>query len=161
MNEAIKINKTGIWAYKLLAQQFVPHPIKKVFEFYASAENLNLITPPLLEFKILSDSKIIIKEDSIIKYKLKLHGFPIKWVSKITNWNPPHKFIDTQIKGPYIKWNHLHEFKETSEGTIIHDYVDYIVPGGALIHSLFVKKDLLTIFNYRKDILKTIFDGKE
>ena len=120
-----------------------------------------MITPPLLEFKIISDSKIIIKEDSIIKYKLKLHGFPIKWVSKISNWNPPHEFIDTQIKGPYMKWSHLHEFKETEEGTAIYDYVDYIVPGGSLIHSIFVKKNLLTIFKYRKDTLKTIFDRKE
>jgi ligand-binding SRPBCC domain-containing protein len=161
MNQAIKIKKTGIWTYKLSAQQFVPHPIKKVFDFYASVDNLNLITPPLLEFKILSDSKIIMKEDAIIKYKLKLHKFPIKWVSRITKWSPPYQFIDTQIKGPYIKWSHLHEFKETVYGTRIYDYVDYIVPGGSLIHSLFVKNDLLTIFNYRRDILKTIFDIKE
>ena len=132
--------------------------IDNVFEFYASPNNLNLITPKFLNFKILGNNLNTTSEGMIFQYRLKLHKFPIFWKSRIEEWNPPLKFVDRQLLGPYLKWHHQHLFEKINHHTKVIDIVNYIVPGGKLIHNLFVKKDLINIFNYRKEALGRIFN---
>ncbi len=98
---------------------------------------------------------------TLIEYSLRLHGFPIRWRSQITGWNPPHSFEDSQIRGPYKIWIHQHLFQSRDGGTIMQDIVEYGVPGSflePLIHSLFVRKDLDRIFEYRENSLVNIFN---
>ena len=142
----------------------VKHPIDAVFDFFSKAENLNLITPPELNFKILTPLPIEMKKGTVIDYKIKLSGLPFNWKTGITSWEPPFRFVDTQIKGPYKVWIHEHTFTETQQGTVIKDSVDYLPKGWIaepLIHNLFVRKRLEHIFDYRQNKLSLIFgNGK-
>ena len=93
-----------------------------------------------------------------IDYRLRFRGFPIKWRSEILVWEPPHRFVDSQTKGPYRKWVHEHNFAEREGGTIASDHVEYAVPGGALVNALFVRRDVERIFAYRRQRLIELFD---
>ena len=158
LSNKINIYNNGLWSYKLETEQLIKSNIKKVFDFYATPKNLNLITPPFLNFKILGNKVSRTSEGMIFQYRLNLHKIPIFWKSKIEEWNPPLKFVDKQLIGPYLKWHHQHHFEKINNYTKVIDIVDYIVPGGSLIHNLFVKKDLINIFNYRKEALNKIFN---
>ena len=99
----------------------------------------------------------------MIEYQLKLRGIPITWKTEITQWNPPHDFVDTALKSPYKQWIHLHTFEEnaTSE-TIMRDKVRYrlpLEPLGDIAH-FYVKKELAYIFDYRYKIIEEIFQSK-
>ena len=146
---------------KLEYKQFIKQPIDRVFHFFSMPENLEYITPPRLLFRILTPLPIIIKKGSIIDYKIKILGIPVKWKTLITEYIPPHKFIDEQIKGPYSLWKHTHTFIEEEEGTTIHDKIHYIVPFGMfgrIINLLWITKDLDSIFTYRRNKIDQYFN---
>lgn len=126
------------------------HPREQVFEFFSRAENLELLTPAWLHFNILTPPPIEIGLGTRISYRIRIRGMPVRWVSEITEWSPPHVFEDTQIRGPYRKWVHRHVFEETPEGTLVHDEVSYRVPGGALVNRMLVAGELRRIFDYRR-----------
>jgi ligand-binding SRPBCC domain-containing protein len=136
---------------------WLPHPPDEVFPFFADARNLQIITPTWLHFEIAARGKLEMKPGAQIEYKLRLHGVPLKWVSEITVWEPPHRFVDEQRKGPYLQWIHEHRFTGNKGGTLAADRVRYAVPGGALINRLFVKRDVIKIFDYREKKLKELF----
>ena len=138
----------------------VNRPVEEVFEFFSKAENLNIITPPELNFNITTPLPVKMKKGALIDYKIKLHGVPFKWKTEITEWNPPYRFVDTQIKGPYKIWIHEHIFTTAEDSTIITDIVSYLPSGWILepiIHKLIVKKKLEDIFDYRQSKIKSIF----
>ena len=113
----------------LTREQIIEAPIEKVFAFFADAGNLEKITPPELNFKIISPQPIDIKKGAFIDYKLKLRGISITWKTEITQWNPPRDFVDTALKSPYKQWIHLHTFEENEKGeTVMHDRVRYRLP---------------------------------
>ena len=128
----------------------LPRPREEVFDFFANAENLELLTPPWLHFSILSPSPVEMKLGAMLEYKIRLRGIPLTWVSQITQWEPPFRFEDTQVRGPYRKWVHRHFFEETANGTLAVDDVKYRVPGGAIVNRLFVAGELKRIFDYRR-----------
>ncbi len=143
---------------RLIFEQWIPRTKEEIFPFFAEARNLESITPKKLHFKILDVSEDPIKEGTIINYKLKIDGIPVKWRTIIKKWNPPHYFVDNQEKGPYKKWYHLHNFEDLGSGTLMTDQVDLQIPLGALGYfasSWKVLKDVNHIFEYRK---KVIFD---
>ena len=109
--------------------QIIERPLTEVFEFFADAGNLERITPPELNFKIITPQPIGIKIGALIDYQLKLRGIPITWKTEITLWNPPHSFVDTALKSPYKQWIHLHTFEQGANGeTIMKDIVRYRLP---------------------------------
>jgi ligand-binding SRPBCC domain-containing protein len=142
-------------------KQIINRPIKEVFDFFADAVNLERITPPELNFQITTPQPIDIKKGTLIEYQLKLRGIPVKWKTEITDWNPPHSFVDTALKSPYKQWIHLHSFEEGKNGeTIMQDRVRYRLPFeplGDLAH-WYVKKELKYIFDYRYKVIKEIFN---
>jgi ligand-binding SRPBCC domain-containing protein len=143
----------------LTRETIIKRPLAEVFNFFSNAENLHLITPPDLHFKTLTPLPIELKEGTIIDYQLKLYGIHFKWKTKIREWDPPFKFIDEQIKGPYALWIHQHVFFEEGLKTIMHDKVEFLSPGWFLepmIHSLFVKHNIEKIFDYRQRIIEKI-----
>ena len=95
-----------------------------------------------------------------IRYRLRIHGIPISWESEITVWEPPHRFVDEQLSGPYRLWKHEHRFVERDGGTEVTDHVDYAVWGGSLVNSLFVAPDVRKIFAYRTSVLTDLFPAK-
>ena len=145
----------GTWC--LEAECFIPRPLEEVFEFFQDAYNLEKLTPPFLKFKVLTPKPIPMASGALIDYRLKLHGIPIRWRTEILDWNPPHSFVDTQLKGPYTLWHHTHEFKAQDGGTLCTDRVLYRSPGGRLIHRFFVGPDVERIFRYRAEQMALIF----
>lgn len=143
----------------LFRETVVPKPIEVVFEFFSKAENLNLITPSHLQFKVKTPTPIVMRKGTIIDYQLQLFRIPFNWKTEITEWNPPYSFTDSQLKGPYVKWIHQHVFKQDGKNTIMHDKVEYLSPGWIvepLVHQIFVKNNLKEIFDYREKSLSNI-----
>ncbi len=144
-------------AFQVHQEQLLSYPIEQVFRFFASPENLNLLTPPWVNFSILSPQSIEMAVGTIIEYRIRLRGVPVTWRSEITEWQPPFAFCDVQLRGPYRFWVHRHTFEEKPGGTLVTDHVDYGVLGGALVNRLFVAGELKRIFGYRKTRLYELF----
>ena len=145
--------------YELHRELWVPRPLPEVFEFFARAENLERITPPWLQFRILTPLPIEMKQGATIAYSLRLRGIRLGWLTEIERWNPPVEFIDVQTKGPYRLWRHTHRFSEVDGGTSIVDTVHYALPFGPLgqlAHRLQVARDLSGIFDYRARRAQTL-----
>ncbi len=148
--------------YILEREQIIKRPQGEVFEFFANAGNLEKITPPELNFHIITPQPIDLKKGALIDYQLKLRGIPITWKTEITQWNPPFDFVDTALKSPYKQWIHLHTFEENEKGeTIMRDIVRYrlpLEPLGDLAH-FYVKNELKYIFDYRYKVIEEIFQN--
>jgi ligand-binding SRPBCC domain-containing protein len=135
-------------------EQTLPGAPKEVFPFFSVARNLEVITPPLLQFSIVTPEPIEMRVGSLIQYRLKLHGLPISWLTSIQRWEPPNTFVDQQIKGPYALWHHTHTFVDDGAGgTRMTDTVRYALPFSPLseVAMPLVRRDLATIFDYRRD----------
>lgn len=145
--------------YELEQSVIVPRARSEVFPFFADARNLEVITPPWLEFEVLTEGDIEMAPGARIDYRLRFRGIPIRWTSEITRWEPPHAFTDEQRRGPYRLWRHTHTFEEVEGGTRAGDRVEYAVPGGAVVHALFVRRDVQKIFDYRARKLAELFAG--
>ncbi len=146
--------------YHMETQTLLNKSLEEAFPFFANAENLNKVTPKWLKFGILTPLPIEMKVGTIVEYRLRLHGAVIRWRSEITEWDPPHKFTDVQIKGPYRFWKHEHFFTAESNRTKMIDRVEYAISGwlfAPLVHFLFVKRDLKKIFKYRERRFLEIF----
>jgi len=139
--------------YRLTREQLVPLNMDTVFDFFADARNLERLTPPWLRFRILTQGSLDLEAGSTIDYQLRLHRFPVRWQSEITCWQPPHRFIDEQRRGPYRRWVHTHTFESVPGGTLVRDDVEYAVPGPSVVERLLVRPDLDRIFDYRADQL--------
>lgn len=143
--------------YRFHDELWLPRPRDEVFPFFADARNLGEITPPWVQFEILTPSPIAMCPGTLIDYRIRVHGFPIRWRTEITEWNPPFHFVDEQRSGPYSKWHHTHRFEEKDGGTLCIDDVIYRPHGGAIIHRLFVRRDVKRIFSYRREKLLEFF----
>jgi ligand-binding SRPBCC domain-containing protein len=145
--------------FLLEATQVVPRPRDVLFEFFSDASRLELLTPSWLKFQVLTPGPIRISQGVLIDYRLRLHGIPLRWRSRISVWEPPVRFVDEQVRGPYKFWRHEHRFEETPVGTLCHDRVEYGVPGGRIINALFVRPDLAKVFAFRQQQLASFFPG--
>ncbi len=143
--------------FNFKTQQTLDQPISEVFEFFSDAHNLAMITPPWIRFEVLTPAPIQMSPGTLIDYRLRLHGIPIRWQSEITEWNPPHAFADEQRRGPYRYWRHTHTFDETENGVVIGDSVEYAIWGGGLVNKFLVRPDIEKIFAYRTMQLDEIF----
>jgi len=133
----------------------VPRTVDETFAFFSSPANLEALTPGWLRFRIVS-APAQLEAGSRLRYRLRLFGVPIRWLTEITAWHPPRAFTDLQLAGPYPLWEHSHRFTAVEGGTEVYDVVRYRVPGGALaplVNRLFVARWLDEIFDYRRDRL--------
>lgn len=144
--------------FRLQREVELPHPIEKVFRFFADAFQLEIITPPWLHFQVITSPPIVMRAGLQIDYRLRLHGLPLRWTSAITEWEPPTRFVDVQVRGPYRWWRHEHRFVSFGKTTRIVDEVEYAVPGGPLVHALLVRRDVERIFEFRKQTLRKLWD---
>jgi ligand-binding SRPBCC domain-containing protein len=140
--------------HTLEREQRVERPIEEVFAFYGEALNLEAITPPWLGFEVTTPD-VVMRPGARIEYRLKLHGVPVRWRTRIDAWEPPHRFVDVQTRGPYALWHHTHEFEADGPGaTLLRDRVRYALPFGPLgeiARRLLVRRDLERIFDHRRD----------
>lgn len=141
----------------------LPVPREEVFPFFCDAFNLERITPAELRFRILSPGPIEMGEGTRIRYRLSLWGIPFKWETVIRCWEPPYRFVDEQVSGPYRRWVHRHELVETPQGTMIYDHVDYelpLSPVGDVFHPV-LRRQLARIFRFRHQVLHSLFESDD
>jgi ligand-binding SRPBCC domain-containing protein len=142
--------------HTLRREQRLPGPPEAVFAFFADPRNLEAITPPLLRFRVVTPEPIVMGAGTLIRYRLRVRGVPLSWLTEITRWEPPYEFVDEQREGPYALWHHTHAFEADGEGTIMRDVVRYRIglgPLGRLADALIVRRDLERIFDYRAERL--------
>jgi uncharacterized protein len=142
--------------------QWLERPVPEVFLFFSRETNLELLTPPWLKFRVVRVSSPQISSGTLIDYRLRIHGLPVRWRTRIEEWVPNQKFVDTQILGPYRYWHHTHTFEEVDGGTLMKDRVVYQVPLGILGRVALgrkIKGEIQAIFNYRSRKIAGIFDG--
>jgi len=145
--------------HRLHREQFVARPLDEVFEFFSSASNLELLTPSLMHFEIVTPRPIAMAPGTLIEYRLRVHGIPIRWISCIEESEHGRRFVDRQLKGPYKLWHHTHEFEEMPGGTKVSDSVRYELPLGVLgeLGGLpLVRRDLARIFDYRREAVQKL-----
>lgn len=148
--------------YQYKTKQWLPISINEAWDFFSTPLNLARITPPELDFKILSDVEgKEIYNGMLINYKVRpLLGIAVHWQTEICKVEKPFIFADRQLKGPYKIWHHTHIFKEEDGGVMMEDIVDYEIPMGPLgklAQLLVVKKKVEQIFEYRRKTLEHIF----
>lgn len=145
--------------------QRLPLAPTEAFEFFAEAFNLEEITPAWLHFRVLTERPVEMGPGTLIEYRLRLHGIPVRWLTEIRDWEPGVRFRDVQLRGPYSLWDHTHTFSDDGEGgTVMRDHVLYKIPLGPLgevAHRLFVRRDVERIFDHRHEEIARRFPASE
>jgi ligand-binding SRPBCC domain-containing protein len=146
--------------YTLSTEQWLPRPLEEVFAFFSDAQNLDVLTPPWLHFRILTPAPIPMAQGTLIDYRISWRWLPLRWRTEITAWEPPRRFVDRQVRGPYRLWVHEHTFEERDGGTLMRDRVEYGVPGWpleSLVNAWVVRPDIERIFAYRRAKMAELF----
>ncbi len=146
----------GSGVHVLRREQRLSAPPEAVFPFFADARNLEAITPPLLSFRLLTPDPISMGVGTFLQYALRVHGLPVRWDTLIQEWEPPHRFVDVQVRGPYRLWHHTHELFAVDDGraTLMRDTVRYAIGFGVLgevARRALVLRDLEAIFAFRAE----------
>ncbi len=135
-------------------EQRLPGTPQEVFAFFADPLNLERITPPLLRFRVVTPPPAM-GAGALIRYRLRVRGVPVGWLTAIEQWAPPHRFTDRQLRGPYALWQHTHAFEAAAGGeTVMRDVVRYRIgcgPLGVAANALVVRRDLEAIFDFRAE----------
>lgn len=145
--------------YELLARTTFNRPLGEVFPFFSRPENLGLITPPGMKFRIRKMPESM-KSGALIDYSLRLGPIPVNWQTRIDQYEPGVRFVDTQAKGPYATWWHEHAFEEVGDQTIMTDRVLYtppVGPVGRLANAVYIADELRRVFGYRESVMRLRF----
>ncbi|HEY8515403.1 MAG TPA: TIGR01777 family oxidoreductase [Candidatus Binatia bacterium] len=151
-------------AQELVLEQWVPRTPDEVFPFFCDARNLEKITPDFVKLEILEIGPEPVQRGTRIRYRMSLHGLGVSWESVIEDWDPPRRFSDRQVRGPYRSWLHVHELEPVRGGTLLRDRIRYELPLGVLgeaIGGRFVRRDLERIFAYRQKKIAELFGSEE
>ncbi len=146
--------------YLLERRQSIQANLDRVFDFFADAANLEVLTPPWLHFRILTPLPIEMKTGALIQYRIRWRFVPVRWTTEILDWTPGRQFVDQQIRGPYRLWHHTHIFEETTDGVLMTDRVRYALPmglAGRCMHAVTVRRDLDAIFDHRARQVERVF----
>jgi ligand-binding SRPBCC domain-containing protein len=152
--------------YRLVTRTELAAPLDRVFPFFASAANLQLLTPPAMAFAIETPQPIEMAANATIDYRLKILGIPARWQTVIERWRSPRgdaldaSFVDAQHRGPYRAWWHEHHFHARGDHTVMEDIIYYAPPLGvlgAIANWLVVANQLRRIFGYRAAMIRQRF----
>jgi len=160
--EDIRHTPLGRGCHALETAIRLSRPLEEVFAFFTDVGNLERITPPELAFRIVTPLPVTIAEGALIDYRLRLYGVPLRWWTRISVWEPPLRFVDEQLQGPYQTWVHLHRFEALGDGTRMTDRVEYRLPGHPLasVALPLVRRQLDRIFRFRARVIRRILGGE-
>jgi ligand-binding SRPBCC domain-containing protein len=151
----------SVRGHRVETRMWLPRTRAEVFPFFADAHNLEAITPPWLGFSVLTPAPIAMRTGALIDYRLRLHGVPLRWRTEIAAWEPPHRFVDRQVAGPYALWEHEHRFRDVAGGVVMSDSVAYRIRGGGVADRMgdlaLARRDLRRIFEFRARALRERF----
>lgn len=164
IEEALKSTVDSLDAFekKVIFEQWLSVSPEKLFPYFQDEKNLEELTPPWLNFKVLNKSTGQIEKGTVINYQLKLYGVPFTWQTEILDFNKNKSFIDNQVKGPYSKWHHTHEFIPLAGGTVVRDTIRYKVPLSGLGKTVAgpkVDRDVQKIFKHRSTKIAEVSKG--
>ena len=130
---------------------WLARPRPEVFAFFTDPGHLALLTPPGFGLHLLTPGRTM-AAGAVLDYRLRWLGMPLRWRAFIREWDPPFRFVDVQVRGPYARWEHRHRFLDAEGGTEVEDRVTYRLPGGPLGrlgHALVVGRQLRAVWAYR------------
>jgi ligand-binding SRPBCC domain-containing protein len=142
---------------RLNYETLVRAPLDATFAFFSDASNLEQLTPEWVQFSIVTPLPIVMRAGLEIDYRIRLHGVPLAWTSRIDVWEPGQRFVDRQVAGPYLWWRHEHRFEAAGAATRVIDEIEYM-PRARWMTSRLVRRDVERIFRYRQHALQQIFD---
>ena len=131
----------------------IPRPLPEVFAFFADARNLALLTPHWVGFAPDGPQPDAIAQGVEFGHRIRVRGITLRWRSRIEVWDPPTRFVDVQLRGPFRQWRHEHAFEAVPGGTRCIDRVRYAAWGGRWIDRWLVRPDLERMFDFRRDRL--------
>jgi len=135
---------------------WLARPRPDVFAFLADPANLARVMPPSLRVRLLTPD-VRLEAGAVVDFRLAWLGVvPLRWRMFVREWDPPYRFVDVQVNGPYARWEHRHRLLEGGDGTWIEDRVTYRLPGGLLgraAHALLVGRQLRAAWAYRRERL--------
>ncbi len=151
--------------YTIKTKQFIKSDLDTVWDFISSPKNLNTITPDAMKFETLTElgDKKMYAGQIIEYYVTPFAGIKMHWVTEITHIKDKEYFVDEQRFGPYAMWHHKHFLKTVNGGVEMTDIVHYKMPYGIfgkMAHTLFVKKKLKEIFDFRFKKVDELFNQK-
>ncbi|HEY3064421.1 MAG TPA: SRPBCC family protein [Methylomirabilota bacterium] len=138
---------------------WVPRPRVEVFAFFANPQNLARMAPPTARPR-LATSVSVLHAGAVFDLRLHWLGVPVRWRVFIREYDPPFRFVDVQVRGPFARWEHRHRFLEEDGGTLVEDRVTYRLPlgvAGRLAHALVVRRQLRAVWSYRDRCLGAFF----
>jgi len=137
--------------YILESRVWLARTRAEVFAFFADSSHLVLITPPAFRLRLVGGPPVL-STGAVLDMRLQWLGVPIRWRAFIREWDPPYRFVDVQVRGPYARWEHRHQFLEEGGGTWVEDRVTYRLPLGPLgraAHALIVQRQIAALWRYR------------
>ncbi len=147
--------------YTLEQKQFLPLSLASAWDFFSNPHNLKKITPPSMNFRVLTEIPEEMHAGLIIRYTVTpVFGIPVHWVTEITHVRDRQFFVDEQRFGPYKFWHHQHHFREVEGGVEMTDIIHYALPFGvigSMVRALIVRRQLDAIFSHRKTVLERMF----
>ncbi len=146
-------------------EQIIPASIETVWDYFCAPKNLNEMTPPDMNFEIIAGADSKMYEGQIIEYRVEfIRGVRSLWLTEIAHVRGNEYFVDEQRVGPYRFWYHEHRFENTPAGVKMIDYVTYALPFaflGDIIHSLWIKNRLKSIFDFRYQKIQELFGSEK
>ena len=150
--------------YIVESRMWLPKPRAEVFAFFADPANLVRVAPPSLGLRLLAPPPAM-TAGATFDLRLRWLGITFNWRAFMREYDPPFRFLDVQVRGPYARWEHRHIFLSEGEGTAVEDRIVYRLPLGALghlAHVMFVHRQLTAMWNYRRrkisELLAPVFD---
>jgi ligand-binding SRPBCC domain-containing protein len=141
--------------------QIIPAPLEKVWDYFSDPRNLDLMTPPDMRFRILTDPLPRMYQGQIIEYRVEfIKGLPSLWVTEIAHVRELEYFVDEQRLGPYRFWYHEHSFQPVDGGILMTDKVTYSIgfgPLGDFLNAVWISRRLKGIFDFREQKMNEIF----
>ncbi len=134
------------------SRMWLPKPRAEVFAFFADPANLPSLLPPSLRVRLLGAPPPM-AAGAVFDLGLVWLGLPLRWRVFIREYDPPVRFLDVQVRGPYARWEHRHLFLSEGDGTRVEDRVVYrlpLGPLGRLAHGLVVGRQLGAMWEYRR-----------
>ena len=152
-------NRPSSGVNTLQSETVVAASLAETFAFFASAANLERLTPPWINFRIRTALPIEMVEGAVIDYQIMLYGLPIPWRTRIDVWQPGVRFVDRQLAGPYRWWHHEHRFEREGHNTRVFDRVEF-VPRAPWLSSRLVRRDVERIFTFRQAALRQLLGAE-